>query len=570
LICGGLVLLAGIWIVVTGLLARSQLQSVRAEVHQLRSQLTGGDLAAAQKTLSALQSHAHHARLLTAGPVWAVAAAIPDGGEPLHTIRVITASTDRLASSALPTLIDTRRNLDPSKLRRSDGSVDIGRIAAAAPALDRATSELSGATDALTDATPHTWLASADHARADLLGELQRLDGPVRAADIATHVAPPMLGANGTQRYFVGFQNDAESRGTGGLPGAFGILQVSHGKAHFERFENDSRLGTVPTGLDFGADYDQLYQGAATTSLYVNSNLSPHFPYAAQIWTAMWRKVSGQRLDGAIAVDPTALSYLLGVTGPVKLPDGSQIDSGNVVAQTESQVYARFRSDTAGRKQYLLDVARAVGRDVVALHGSASSLVKAAARAAGERRLLVWSAQPALETQLMRTSLAGAIPSGKRPYAGLAVVNEAGNKLDYYLDRSLRWQRSGCGRTQTVTATITLTNNAPATGLPAYVMERNDRPTYPVKPGDNRLDVYYFATQDAVLESVTVDGRPAATGSGLAFGHPVYVLTLEMPRGVARTIVLRMSEPGDPRSPTILNQPLVRPLTVAVDDARCA
>jgi hypothetical protein len=101
-------------------------------------------------------------------------------------------------------------------------------------------------------------------------------------------------------------------------------------------------------------------------------------------------------------------------------------------------------------------------------------------------------------------------------------------------------------------------------------MERNDRPTYPVKPGDNRLDVYYFATQDAVLESVTVDGRPAATGSGLAFGHPVYVLTLEMPRGVARTIVLRMSEPGDPRSPTILNQPLVRPLTVAVDDARCA
>src|SRR4051812_35120397 len=76
---GGLILLAGAWLVVTGLLARGQLQSVRAEVHQLRTQLTSGDLAAARKTLSSLRTHAHRAHELTTGPIWALAAELPAG-----------------------------------------------------------------------------------------------------------------------------------------------------------------------------------------------------------------------------------------------------------------------------------------------------------------------------------------------------------------------------------------------------------------------------------------------------------------------------------------------------------
>ncbi len=94
---GGLIVLTAAWVVVTGLIARSQLQSVRTEVHQLRDQLTSGDLTAARTTLAALQTHAHRAHWLTTGPAWALAAALPDGGEPLRTIRGITASADDLA-----------------------------------------------------------------------------------------------------------------------------------------------------------------------------------------------------------------------------------------------------------------------------------------------------------------------------------------------------------------------------------------------------------------------------------------------------------------------------------------
>ena len=196
-------------------------------------------------------------------------------------------------------------------------------------------------------------------------------------------------------------------------------------------------------------------------------------------------------------------------------------------------------------------------------------MLRAAGRAAGARRLLVYSADPAVEAQLAQTSLAGAIPDTDRPYAGLSIVNDAGNKLDYYLSRSLTWQRTGCGSPRDVSVTIRLANHAPASGLSPYVTARHDTHAYPVQPGANRLEVGYFATRGAALTSVSVDGTRASAQIGAERGHPVFTVDLELPRGDTRTIVLRLQEPWVDGPPTVLRQPLVRPLHVHVDDASC-
>ena len=57
-------------------------------------------------------------------------------------------------------------------------------------------------------------------------------------------------------------------------------------------------------------------------------------------------------------IDPTALSYLLAVTGPAELPDGTQASAANVVALTESTTYETFATDDSGRRDYLLDEGR--------------------------------------------------------------------------------------------------------------------------------------------------------------------------------------------------------------------
>ena len=570
---GAVIILGGLWIGVTALIARSELNAVRAQAHTLASQLSASQWTAARSTAASIASHAHRANQLTSGPLWAVAAAVPSGGEPLQSIRGIAEGVDALSHGALPQLVGAGQRLDPRTLRRPDGSIDLTRIHAVAPALASASAVMDQTTEAISALPRRTWLSFIDTSCADALRQVTTLDQTLKSANLAVRIAPAMLGADGPKRYFLAFQNESESRGTGGLPGAFAIIEANRGKVAFTHMENDTTLKGIAASVNFGPDYNHLYGLATPTSFYMNGNISPHFPYAAQIWASMWKKYSGQTVDGVIAVDPTALGYLLAVTGPATLPDKSQITGANAVALTQATSYAKFSGTsnavTAQRKAYLRDIASAASKKILNARGEPIALLAAAGKAAGQRRILVWSADPALEADLAQTSVSGIIPTTTAPYVGLSVVNGAGTKLDYYLDRSLTWTRAGCGPTRATTVTITLANNAPATGLPPYVTGRSDSRSYPVKVGDNRLEVSYFATQGARLQSATLAGRPATGLIGSERGHPVYTVDVELPRGSTRTIVLHLSEPAGAGAPIVLRQPLVRPLAVTLKDAVC-
>jgi hypothetical protein len=561
--------LGALWVAVTALMARAELDDVRAGVPQLRAQLTAADVAGATTSADSLARHARRAHHLTRGPAWAVASRLPVVGAPLRTARGITEAADELGANALPQLVTAGSAIDPDTLRTPDGRIDLVALGQATPALQQGTASIARAIRITEGLPAQSWLNSVDVARADVLDQLRSIQHIADSAAQAAQLLPPMLGADGAKRYLLIFQNNAEARGTGGLPGALAVVRADQGSLSFDRFESDTYLAGVAAKVDLGKDYNQLYQGAATTTLFQNGNLSPHFPYAGQIWRSMWQRKTGQAVDGVLAVDPQALSYLLAVTGPAKLADGTAVTADNVVKLTQSTAYTRFpATQDAARRAFLTAIAQAVAGKIVGAHGDATGLARALARAAHERRLLVWSAEPALQTGLEATAVSGSVPQTGAPYVGMSVVNEGGNKLDYYLDRSLIWQRSGCGATRTVTVTASLTNNAPA-GLPPYVAARSDDRTYPIKPGDQRISLAYAATQGALMESVTLDGQPAGASIGTERGHPVFTVDVELPRGKTRTVVFHLQEPAATGTPVVLRQPLVRPFTASLHDEGC-
>src|SRR5664280_3653555 len=114
---------------------RSQLNQARAEIRTLSAQISASNWSGARATAADLATHAHRADQLTSGPVWALAAALPSGGEPLQTVRGITTGVDSLAHNVLPQLVNAGQRLDPRTLRQPDGSIDLARIAAVAPAI---------------------------------------------------------------------------------------------------------------------------------------------------------------------------------------------------------------------------------------------------------------------------------------------------------------------------------------------------------------------------------------------------------------------------------------------------
>jgi hypothetical protein len=561
-----LALLGIAWVLVTGLLARRELDKARSALPRLRALAAQGQVAQAGALATDVGTHAHRAHRLTGGPAWWAAGALPWVGEPVRTVRGITASLDDLGRTALPGLASAAGELDPARLF-SGGTVDVAALASAAPALRTAGAGLSRTRTDIA-ALPPTWLPALQRARGDLLDQLAAAQGTVAGADRVARLLPPMLGADRPRRYFVGLQNEAEARGTGGLPGVYAIVVADKGRLRVTDVAADSTLARVRSGLRFDADYQRRYGSAAPADYFGNSNISPHFPYAARIWAAMWQAKSGQQVDGALAVDATALSYLLAATGPAPLPEGGTVSAAQLVALAESGEYAKF-SDDAQRKRYVVEVARAVQTHLLAARADPARLASGLRRAAAERRLLVWSAEAGLQAQLAATEVAGLVPAGPAPYAGLVVVNGAGNKLDYYLDRSLSVVRTGCGSARAVRATITLRNNAPPSGLPAIVTLRQDRPAYPVRPGDQMLLVSYYATTGSELAGVALDGAVTTISPQRENGHPVYTMALELPAGRTRTLVLDLHEPAVPGALTVLRQPLARPLAVAVTEPRC-
>jgi hypothetical protein len=564
----GLALVVGVlWLVVTGLIARSQLDDVKSELPQLRQALTAGDYVKARDISHDLATHAHRAHDFTTGPAWWVAANIPLAGTPLQTARTIATQTDHVGDTVLPGVLQLTTTLTSSSLRQGD-HIDLNPIATAEPVLATATAQADSAAAAIGRASTSSWLPMVDSARSKVLTDLDKLSTELAGATRAVQTLLPMMGQSTPQRYFIGFENEAEARGLGGLPGAFAIVTADHGQITFTHFENDTALDHVDSGLDLGADFTARYGVDNPTGTYENSDISPNFPYAGQIWAAMWQKKSGEHVDGSIAVDPTALSYLLKVTGPARLPDGSPVSAQNVVALTQQTQYSKFSSD-AERKAYVVAIAKAVSNKLTKGDGNTVDLVRAISKAAGQRRIVVWSADAGIESNIVAAGYGGLAQGSNRPFAGFVVVNAAGSKLDYYLSRTMSYRRTGCGAGSTAVASFTLTNDAPASGLPPYVTIRADQAPAGAKPGDNRLLVTYYASQGATISSVVVDGAPQTVASAAENGLVTVSVDLELPVAATATMTVTVHEPPATQPVEILNQPLVRPMTVTTSGSKC-
>ncbi|WP_406859663.1 DUF4012 domain-containing protein [Streptomyces sp. HUAS MG47] len=570
---------AAAWIGVTGWLAHSELRAAQDDLNALRTAVTAaaasGPAAASagapaesdqERLLRSAAAHAARAHDLTTGPAWYTAAALPLVGGPLETVRGIAQASDRLAGDVLPPLLRAVPRLTAGA---HTGGVPraLTELGGQAPAFDRAARAADEVRSAVRRLDRSTWLPAADRGRAQLADQLDRLVPRTRDAAVAARWVPSMLGTQGPRRYFLSFQNTAEARGTGGLPGAFAVVRADRGRLTFERFGNNTELEGVGADVDLGDEFEAQYGNNGPAAVWANSNMSPHFPYAGRIWTEAWRTHTGQGLDGAIAIDPGTLGLLLRATGPARMPDGTELTADNTVDLTERASYATF-TDVAQRKAFFVEAARAAAARMMTAFDDPSllpALLSAVQDVQREGRMQLWSAHPAEQRLLETAGLAGALPDTPGPFAGLVVNNAAGTKLDYYLDRSLVWSPGACTDTgRAVTVTVTLANRAPVSGLPHYVTQRVDHPPYPTRAGDNRLLVSYYAGIGATLTGATLDGRKVALIPGAERGHPVYTLDLELPRQSSRTLVLHLREPRADHPPTLLRQALVTPMRATV------
>ena len=388
---------------------------------------------------------------------------------------------------------------------------------------------------------------------------------PIRDEVVATIKASSWLaGADAPKRYMIAFQNSAEARGTGGILGAFAIIDLNKGAFSVVRTGSNAvlySLKDVPVKVP--AEFTKLY--GKNPAILQNSNLSPHFPYGAEIWMGLWKKQFGEQLDGVIAVDPSSLSYVLKATGPITLASGEIITSENVVAETLQKAYKRYEKDNNARKQYLVDIMNAAASKITSGQYSKIEMAKAIKRGLIENRILLYSRDQEAQKELSTVRLGGFLSKDPNNEYRAVIQNIDASKLDYYLKRSVVVETKSCKNTQQTQVRVRLTNTLKSgVGLPAYVLTRADKgKPADLVTGQHRFKLFIYGPTNAKLVSVLRENREDGLGGGSTErGRPIYVADVDLAPGESEELLANFA--GGVGNISFVDQPLVIPTELSV------
>ena len=203
------------------------------DVSRLQSALRSDDRAAADRAQSDLATHVEAARSGTNGPVWSVLGVLPFVGDDADAVRTLSDSLVEVSDDVVTPL--GRLSRDRDAFAPKDGTVPVERIEQIATPVQRAATALERVSQRL-DAVDSSGLVGPLRTRwDDLTAKLDDVTGKARAAAAATQVLPSMLGADGPRSYLLVFQNNAESRATGGLPGSLALIRAVDGHIELVR-----------------------------------------------------------------------------------------------------------------------------------------------------------------------------------------------------------------------------------------------------------------------------------------------------------------------------------------------
>ena len=538
--------LMALWVGVRGALAYQHLSTIRSLGPEAASTLAA-DPAEATSVIERLATEADAAHDLTSDVVWSVAERAPWIGPQLEALGTISSASDRLFGDSLLPLATATTSDSLNALRPKDGRLDtaaLSRLAAPTESAAAASALAARDVDDL-DPTPllGTVASAVDQAQELFTTSAHAIDALHRA----TKLLPTMLGENGPRTYLLLVQNNAEWRSLGGISGTTILLRAEGGAVSLSATRSATELsrGLTQPVVALPSEITEIY-GTRPAQFVHNLTEIPDFTVDGPLAQEMYRAQTGAVVDGVIAVDPVALSYLLAATGPVALPDGESLASDNAVPLLLSAVYERF-PDPAAQNAYFAGATGAVFEALMEGRGSTPGLLAALARATEERRILAWSADESEQALLDNTVMAGRLPVTDEHTArfGVYLNDGTGSKMSYYVEPTVTLDWGSCGSDdRELSLTVELTNTAAqdaATTLPTYVTGNG---VYGTAPGAATVvgNIYMPEGWDLVSATTTSgNGYTQATLEGrqvLTFGP---VLPAQSSTTITVTVASRSS-----------------------------
>ena len=264
-------------------------------------------------------------------------------------------------------------------------------------------------------------------------------------------LATTLLGADGTKRYLIAFQNNTEIRPTGGFLGSFAVLDVSHGDI---------------TNLDVpeGGSYD--LQGSLKENIvaplplqllsarweFQDSNWFPDFPTSARQALDFYNSAGGPTIDGVVAVNATFITSLLSLLGPVEMTEYDRtIDSENFLFETQKIVeydYAAYQDPNSERqeaapKAFIGDLTEKLLARVKDLDtASLLQILDTAQKGLSQKDIQLYFPNEDIQKVAREFSWTGEVKQTDHDYLMIVDANLGGGKTDLVIDEKVNLEVS--------------------------------------------------------------------------------------------------------------------------------
>lgn len=534
----GLLLLVSLgvfaWQAVT---ASRALLGARESGEKVQQLIRTGDFDGANRELADLRTQTGRAHGATDGVLWDLGRHIPFVGRNIGAVQTVSDVLDTATRVNAPIALQLSKAVNEGRFRPQDQRIDLAEVERLTPSVRRAADSIGNAAERLSATNPDALLFPFNDLVGDLQTQVARASSAANATAKAFELLPDMLGEEQPRNYLLVIQNPAELRSTGGLPGSLAVLHAEDGRLTMG-WQGSAADIAGPDTPAVALPKDTLQQYGPSPAIDPrDANFTPDFPEAAQILKAMVERAREVKIDGVVAVDPIALAELMHGTGPVTVTNGVTLTGDNVVQALLNQTYQVLPNPDA-QNEFFETAARKIFDSVMSGQGNQQLAIRGLAGAAGEHRVLVWSAHDDEQAVIAGTAVSGSLddPSTRHAQIGMYINDSTAGKMDYYLQYRSSAAAVDCRRdgSQDVRVTLALTSTMPTDfrALSDWILGNGDF----APQGTIAFNLRVYAPYGGQITGVTVDGKTHSITSDKHEGRQVTLVPISLGPGQKATV----------------------------------
>ncbi len=257
---------------------------------------------------------------------------------------------------------------------------------------------------------------------------------------------PGLVAWEGAKSYLVLLQNNMELRPAGGFIGSYALITFEGGK--LKRLDVED-IYAIDGQLNFHVEPPkEIREDLGQKDWYLrDANWEPDFPTSARQSEWFYNKETGERVEGVLALDVSAMENLLETIGPLDLPDyNEKITADNLFEKAIAHAELSFFPGSQAKKNFLTALTSQLFNKLIFVpNQNWPGIVASLGKSLEEKHMSIYLDHPKLFSYLVSQGWTNAMPRAGSETGGtlqdfLAPVeaNLGANKANYYLERNYR------------------------------------------------------------------------------------------------------------------------------------